>query len=146
MFYTIRIKKAVWALFGIYTAFLLYMMLIGFDRAVYGEEELEYRLNLIPFVTIHRYLFHSNAFEIGTWAVNLFGNIVVFIPYGVMLPLLLRYCRSLTGMLTVFLTGLFTAELLQVMLRVGSFDVDDFILNGLGAGIGYLLYVLFRRS
>lgn len=146
MFYTLRLeKKAVWGLLGVYTAFLLYMMLFGFDRSVYREEELGYRLNLVPFVTIHRYVFHADAFATGTWAINLFGNVGVFIPYGLLLPFLLPRCRSLPRMLGMFLAGLFLAELLQLLLRVGSFDVDDFILNSLGACCGYAIFVMLRR-
>lgn len=142
MFYSIRwSKKAVWSLFGLYTAFLLYMMLLGFDRTA---QTTGYRFNLIPFDTIHRYVFHSSAFTTGNWIINLFGNIGVFIPYGLLLPLLLKRCRTLLRMLLVFFAGLFVAELLQLLLRVGSFDVDDFLLNGLGAAIGYGLYALLR--
>ncbi|TLS52960.1 VanZ family protein [Paenibacillus antri] len=147
MFYAIRIdKKVVWGLFGVYTAFLLYMMLLGFGRTLPGGQDLEYRWNLVPFDTIHRYVFHSNAFNTGTWAINLFGNVGVFIPYGLLLPALLKRCRSLLGMLAAFLSGLFVAELLQLVFRVGSFDVDDFILNSLGACCGYAAYAMWRRS
>ncbi len=146
MFYSIRIdKKVVWALLGVYTAFLLYMMLVGFGRTAPGAGTLEYRWNLVPFDTIHRYVYHSNAFATGTWAINLFGNIGVFIPYGLLLPALSKRCRSLLGMLFAFLPGLFVAELLQLVLRVGSFDVDDFILNAAGACCGYAAYVWIRR-
>ncbi|HZG85082.1 VanZ family protein [Paenibacillus sp.] len=145
MFLAIRIdKKAVWVLMGLYTAFLLYMMLFGFDRTVYGKEELALRLNLVPFTTIHRYVFHADAFTLGTWAVNLFGNIGVFVPYGLLLPMLWNRCRSFHGMLGTFLSGLFVAELLQLLLRVGSFDVDDFLLNAIGACIGYAVYRTLR--
>jgi len=146
MFYAIRIdKKVVWGLFGLYTAFLLYMMLLGFDRTADGAQHLEYRMNLVPFVTIHRYVYHSSAFATGNWAINLFGNVGVFVPYGLLLPALWKGCRTLLGMLAAFLAGLFVAELLQLVLRVGSFDVDDFILNGLGACFGYAAYAWLRR-
>jgi glycopeptide antibiotics resistance protein len=136
-------NKVVWGLFGVYTAFLLYMMLIGFQRSGFGAEP-AYRYNLVPFDTIYRYVFYAKAFNTQTWAINLFGNIGVFIPYGFLLPVLLRNCRTLLRMLMAFYAGLFVAELLQLLLRVGSFDVDDFILNGLGALIGYLIYAVFR--
>jgi len=145
MFHAVRIsKKAVWALLAMYTVFLLYMMFLGLHRTVYAEADWDYRLNLVPFDTIHRYVFHANAFTTGMWAINLFGNIGVFVPYGLLLPILLRGCRSLIGMLLTFYAGLFVAELMQLLLRVGSFDVDDFILNGLGASAGYALFAGLR--
>ncbi|WP_324893171.1 VanZ family protein [Paenibacillus sp.] len=143
MFHAVRIdRKAVWSLFGLYTAFLLYMMLLGFDRTTFEAGASDYRWNLVPFDTIHRYVFHASAFTTGQWAVNVLGNVGVFIPYGLLLPALLRRCRKFPGMMATFLAGLFVAELLQLVLRVGSFDVDDFILNALGASFGY---VIFRR-
>jgi glycopeptide antibiotics resistance protein len=146
MIYSIRIdKKVVWGLLGVYTAFLLYMMLIGFGRTAPGADTLEYRWNLVPFDTIHRYVFHSSAFSTGQWAINLFGNVGVFMPYGLLLPVLAKGCRSPLGMLLAFLPCLFVAELLQLVLRVGSFDVDDFILNALGACCGYAAYAWLRR-
>ena len=36
-------------------------------------------------------------------------------------------------------------EILQIVLRVGSFDVDDLILNTLGGIIGYLLLTLVGK-
>jgi len=146
MFFTIRIdKKVVWGLLGVYTAFLLYMMLVGYGRTEPGAVTLEYRWNLVPFDTIHRYVFHSSAFSTDQWAINLFGNVGVFVPYGLLLPALAKGCRTLLGMLLAFLPCLFVAELLQLVLRVGSFDVDDFILNAFGACCGYAAYALIRR-
>ena len=36
-------------------------------------------------------------------------------------------------------------ETIQLISKVGSFDVDDLILNTLGAALGYLAYRLIRR-
>ena len=36
-------------------------------------------------------------------------------------------------------------ETIQLVTRVGIFDVDDLILNTLGAGIGYLLFAVGSR-
>ena len=34
---------------------------------------------------------------------------------------------------------------MQLILRVGCFDVDDLLLNTVGGCIGYFVYLLFRR-
>ena len=37
-------------------------------------------------------------------------------------------------------------EVLQMLLRVGVCDVDDLILNTLGAAIGYGCYAVYRHN
>ena len=39
----------------------------------------------------------------------------------------------------------FVVEILQIVFRVGSFDVDDLILNTLGGMLGYLLLELIEK-
>lgn len=75
---------------------------------------------------------------------NIGGNIVGFIPLGLILPALLTGFRSIfrtTG--AVFLLSA-CFELMQLGLGIGAFDVDDLILNTCGGLIGYLLFVVFR--
>ena len=38
-----------------------------------------------------------------------------------------------------------TVEILQLILRVGSFDVDDLLLNTLGGALGYVLLTLLEK-
>jgi glycopeptide antibiotics resistance protein len=44
----------------------------------------------------------------------------------------------------IFFSGVLVLETLQLLLRRGSFDIDDFILNSLGFFIGYGLYRIFK--
>ncbi|MFJ4409721.1 VanZ family protein [Streptomyces sp. NPDC088910] len=68
------------------------------------------------------------------------GNILLGVPFGILLPMLFPKAR---GLLRVgVLTGLvmLTVETTQGVIIVGrSFDIDDVILNTAGALIGYLL-------
>jgi glycopeptide antibiotics resistance protein len=62
----------------------------------------------------------------------------MFIPIGVFAPVLnKRYLRffPFLGFTFLILTAI---ETIQLISRVGSFDVDDLILNLFGAIIGYL--------
>lgn len=77
-----------------------------------------------------------------------FGNIGWFVPWGIMLPVLIKR-NSLW--LTV-LTGLgfsFLIEITQYIFRKGFFEIDDLILNAFGAIIGYgilkLVYFVKER-
>ncbi|MCM3699359.1 VanZ family protein [Paenibacillus macerans] len=125
-------SKALILLIG-YSLLLIYWMLFGFGRATQNT----YMYNLKPLSTIRLYL-RSYDFMSGIWLINLVGNIGVFIPFGILLPLVFR--GSLRKSWAVFITGVFVLESLQLLLKRGSFDVDDFILNALGFGLGLGIY------
>lgn len=81
--------------------------------------------------------------------INFVGNIVMFIPIGILLPLLWKkYDRAWRTVGIGFLLSLII-EILQLP-QMRSSDVDDLWLNTLGACIGYVLYkflpVNFKKS
>lgn len=105
-----------------------------------------YAYNLVPFDTIERYVVYRDHFNFDIWFKNLFGNLVLFIPIGMFFPLLnTRFKRShmLVAACICLIGGV---ELAQMLLRVGSFDIDDILLNTAGAWIGLLLTRPFMRS
>jgi glycopeptide antibiotics resistance protein len=76
--------------------------------------------------------------------VNLAGNIVPFMPLGFIAALIypkMTWQKALTLAIAVGLT----MEAMEVVFRVGIFDVDDIILNALGVIIGYWLFAAFAR-
>ncbi|MGE7879264.1 VanZ family protein [Peribacillus muralis] len=93
--------------------------------------------NFIPFKTIFQYLF---AEDINTTIRidNIVGNIIGFIPFGFMLPLLSKRVSRFKSIVIATFGLSFTYEILQLLFELGSFDVDDLILNTLGGVIGYL--------
>ena len=127
--------------FGIYLLLLVYLM---FFAEEWGRTMLEgdYRYNLMPFREISRYLKYHR--QIGWQRVfwNLLGNIIGFVPYGALLPAMRKKRMGFfkTALLSFELT-LFI-EVSQLVLRVGSCDVGDMILNTLGGCIGYGIYHL----
>ncbi|RCW44923.1 VanZ family protein [Paenibacillus prosopidis] len=103
--------------------------------------------NLVPFQTIKRYIVHHDHFNFEIWFKNLFGNIVLFIPIGVFLPLLNTKYRRVSALTGATIIMIAVVELIQLLSRVGSFDIDDIILNSLGALLGLMMTkVLFRTS
>ncbi len=73
-------------------------------------------------------------------------NVLLFVPLGFLLPLLWTDFQK-AGKTILF--GLYMSigvELLQMFVIVRATDVDDLLLNTLGAVIGYLLFRLFRRK
>nr|WP_251376997.1 VanZ family protein [Paenibacillus sp. YPG26] len=96
-----------------------------------------YRYNLVPFETIQQYVLHRQDYNPDTWVKNLLGNIILFIPLGVIFPLLSRRYLRVLPFTRIVVLVLLTVELIQLFTRVGSFDVDDIILNTFGALIGF---------
>lgn len=95
---------------------------------------------------IRRYLL--NAQQIGRKGVllNLWGNVLGFMPLGFVLPVFSRRCRKYwynTGFAAYLLSWLI--EMAQLFLRAGSCDVDDILLNTLGGLLGYVCFHLTQR-
>ncbi|WP_258166497.1 VanZ family protein [Paenibacillus sp. PCH8] len=105
-----------------------------------------YQYNLAPFETIRPLLLERERYNTDTWVKNLFGNIVLFIPLGIWMPWLFRKCRRFLSFTSIVVMVLLAVEVTQLIARVGSFDVDDIILNTIGAWIGYAGYQLFIFS
>ncbi len=77
-----------------------------------------------------------------TWIINLIGNIGVFVPFGVFLPLMMR--GRLIKALVAFVIGVLILESAQLLSKRGSFDIDDLILNSFGFIFGYGAYLVFK--
>ncbi len=94
--------------------------------------------NFTLFKTIRMYIDYSyklNSFE------NLVGNVVVFIPFGFLLPFVISWGRNFFVMMLnafLFVAGI---EVFQLFSAFGAFDVDDILLNCFGAALGYIAYL-----
>jgi glycopeptide antibiotics resistance protein len=102
--------------------------------------------NLKPFHTIHSYLYHADDYNFDTWFQVFFGNLALFLPYGVLAPLLITGMRSFPMFASVLFLVITGVEIIQKLTMTGTFDVDDIILNFIGGIAGYWLSCyLFRR-
>ncbi|HEV7331017.1 MAG TPA: VanZ family protein [Flavisolibacter sp.] len=99
--------------------------------------------NLVPFRTIK--LFLSDSASASAAFFNLAGNILLFVPFGLLLPLIIRSTAtfSRTVLATILLSVFF--EVYQYIARIGKADIDDIILNTVGGATGYALYLMVRR-
>ena len=105
-------------------------------------EYARFHMNLIPFRTIGEYIraIFDGSMNLSIPIQNLFGNLLLFFPLGIYLPLFFKKLKSWKKyMVTIFII-LLGIELVQIFTRRGSFDVDDLILNVSGAMIGCLLW------
>lgn len=95
-------------------------------------------INLTPFQTIRHYLYLLTTREYALHAiVNLFGNILLFVPPGYMLPKIWKKCRKFLWTMVIMLFVILLVEILQYKTSLGSMDVDDLLLNMFGVLIGY---------
>lgn len=130
------LRATMWAMLASTTGVIL-VATVGFSV---GDAEAGSRTNIHPLVEIRRGL-RSSASD-ATLA-NLYGNIAMFVPIGVLLvwlwtsPLIARVIMA-----TVAGAGLsLIIELVQLTLRRVA-DIDDIILNASGALVGAVLAAL----
>ena len=97
--------------------------------------------NFVPFKTIVPLLIGRGNHLIGM--VNLIGNIIPFMPIGLLAPIVIRSISWQKVFALGVVTGL-TFEVMEVVFRVGIFDIDDVILNAFGVMAGYGAFVLFK--
>ena len=84
------IKLSGTLLFGAYVAALIYCL---FFAEGYGRVDGVYDYNVRPFREIWRYLRYWKILGIRTVVLNLGGNILGFVPFGALLPLMVSDTR-----------------------------------------------------
>lgn len=127
--------------------YLMVLIYVCFLSEAYGRTEMQntYHYNLVPFKEIMRFYIYRELVGIQAFVLNLFGNVLAFIPFGMMLPIISwRYRRFTKVVSLTFLLSL-SIECIQLLTRVGSFDVDDLLLNTLGGVIGFCIFWIMNK-
>ena len=127
-------------LFILYILFIIYFLIFSDWYGRTGTMD-EYHYNLVLFREIKR--FWNYREEVGLFAMftNLFGNVIIFIPFGFFMPMASKYRSIFSAVFYSFGLSL-CVETFQLITKVGSFDVDDLLLNTVGGLVGYLIFVL----
>jgi glycopeptide antibiotics resistance protein len=132
---------------SIYVGFLGYLVFFSSEFGRDAPHLSQY--NLVPFKTITNFIKYHEYVNFQTLMVNILGNVVAFVPFGVIMPIVFKkkeaYYYFHIVVIWAFLLSL-TIEVTQIVMSVGAFDVDDLILNTFGAIIGYLVFLYFRRG
>ncbi|MBO5569415.1 MAG: VanZ family protein [Clostridia bacterium] len=123
-------KDILTALLGVVVALILWITILSRDKLI-GTQ-----------VTYH--LFHAlisflKEIQRGRVGANFLGNIVLFIPVGVLVPIVADW-RQLWKTAVIGFAFSLLIETLQLITSRGCFDLDDVILNGLGTVIGFGIY------
>lgn len=102
-----------------------------------------FRINWIPFINLFDYP------EIEDILINLIGNTAMFIPLGIIWPIVYKELDNHWKILSAGIGFSLVIEILQLPFYDRVSDIDDLLFNSLGYILGYLLYLFFnsqRRS
>lgn len=139
--------------FGAYCALMLWLLFgqrLGLSTPGGYLEQLRWNLNVVPFRTLSEFLTMAerttNIHLVRHAFINLAGNVVMFVPLGFLLPCIWPKLRTFRRFLLCVALVIATVEILQLFTLLGSCDIDDLILNVLGATIGFGLIWAVSRS
>lgn len=102
-------------------------------------------INIIPVNNLVEFI--QNAVKTGNLSIvelKVFGNILLLMPMGFFIPLLWSLKDDLYAVLFGLLVSI-SIEIGQLYLGLGA-DVDNLILNSLGALLGYLVYSVCYKA
>lgn len=118
---------------------LLFFMSRGFWSDMPLIEYMKQSSNLVPFKTINGYLLaiSNESMNLIIPIKNLAGNVAAFLPMGIFLPYFIKRLNRFKSFTITMTVMILSVEIIQLVTRRGSLDIDDFILNMIGALIGY---------
>lgn len=112
------------------------MLKSAYERIQTGES-----INLVPFRTITGFFKNSTVDDF--W-INIISNVVIFIPWGFLLPYLWKRFRSIKTLLPMCFAITVFIEIYQLFIWRNT-DIDDIILNFFGGVIGGLMFFIFQK-
>lgn len=144
-------RRNLWIFFFLYLLLLITLTLFdnlwgrnGFNIVKWNKEifdnYINNNFNIIPFKTIMAYIrSFDSLYSTSTVMFNLLGNVVCLMPLGLFLPLLFKKQNKWYIFLLTCILFTLSIELLQFITISGSCDIDDVILNVMGAMIIYFI-------
>ena len=139
-----RHRKHGFVLLLLYLVLMTYVLFFAEEMGRNPDIREDYSYNLILFKEIRRFVVHRDILGYQAVVLNILGNMAAFVPFGFILP---EVWDQLNHWYTILILGcLFSLgiEVVQLVSRVGSFDVDDILLNTIGALTGYILFVIAK--
>ncbi len=131
--------------------FYLYIVLLSYflffsEQFGRGTTTAGYRYNLELFLEIKRFYKYREQVGFDAFLINILGNVLAFMPFGYLLPLLNRKYRRFFYVLFITIIFSLAVEAVQMLTQVGIFDVDDILLNTIGGVLGYLIFAVSYRG
>ncbi len=94
--------------------------------------------NFVPFSSIIEMIKSPLGIKFGMY--NIIGNFFMLTPFSLLLPLLFDNFKNKKKFIVFIMLLALSIELLQFVTKLGSFDIDDIILNTLGAIIFFYIF------
>ena len=121
-------------LLGIVVALIIWITILSRENLM--GTPITYR----PFHSLSSFLKELQRGRIG----NSFGNIILFIPVGALLPAVTGWKKMWKTVVAGISFSLFI-EIIQLITSRGCFDIDDVLLNSLGTVMGLGLYCVAQK-
>lgn len=146
-----RIRNVIFSLFFFYILAILFILVVPNNyrgHNVYvgdltGEMWFDYVTRNINLMPLRGIVEQIGAIITGQHVarnlIYLVGNMIGFMPLGFFLPALFVRERRFLRFLITILASIAALELTQVLTMHGSFDIDDIILNTIGACLGFMV-------
>ena len=130
-------KITVWVLFLYYLSILIALLFFSYGM---GRQVARQGLNLHPLTTIRNYYatYRNGHLSRHVFWINMAGNVLAFAPWGYFGPVLFSRMRSFWSFFWRMSGMIALVEIVQLLTSTGSCDVDDWILNMIGAVVVYI--------
>ena len=135
-------KGLIWA--GASYALLVFFATVGLDLILFGPSAFHppvHLINVVPFGWI------QETYQMGVARMieQLLLNIAMFVPLGFLAPVCFPKFRKWRVCLIWLMGYSLTIEILQYFIG-RSADIDDLIMNTLGAILGWMLFCVVQRT
>ena len=139
-------QEIVLLLLVVYAAFVLSVTLFPVPITQFDNPN-AMDINLVPVINTSKQVFSifstHNTFKRLHVVENIIGNILLFFPLGILLPLVSTKFHSLKRVIFAAFICSLSIEIAQLISReFGNYrtvDVDDIILNTIGAALGFFI-------
>ena len=112
----------------------IYYIILMFNMVFFARFSNINSYNLIPFNTIINTINNSSIYFI---IINIWGNLLIFIPLEYFIIELFKVKKLLSNLL-ISTGAIFLIEIFQYIFKVGVFDIDDIILSISGMMLFYI--------
>ena len=131
----IKRKDISTALLGIAVALILWITILSREKL---------KGTPISYQPFHALVSFLKEIQRGRTGANFLGNIILFVPFGALLPAVTGWKKVWKAVVTGISFSLFI-EIIQLITSRGCFDFDDVLLNGLGTVIGFGIFQAAKR-
>jgi len=130
---------------GMFASYLVVVAFVVFSIGRLGRTGSAYSWQLVNLVPLRTILEFARSENVPQAVRQVAGNVILFVPFGVLLPVMIARFRSAAPLLLAAATASASIEILQLVLGLTglasrSVDIDDLILNTVGGLVGWAVW------